>query len=180
MIATLRRFGGRAHNGKMELYPFIFSRCTGCLQFHSQATSHYGGVCVDAQRFHPSPNDPRLRNRDDEAPTALSVLRLLRQDFVSEVPGQQKGVIRHCLQELLGRVNGKMDAGHVSSLLVRIAIDDEIQGLLTNAAVIQERAALGGCAVSGNSGPLALQIPEKTAQRPLDLLDAISEAAVEA
>src|SRR5208337_2048815 len=124
-------------------------------------------------------DDADFRNRDDEMATPLPVFRLLRQNFVSEIPGQQKRVIRHCLQELLWRTDGKMDAGHVSPLLVRTSIDHEIQTFLTDAAVIQERAALGGCAVCDHLGRLALQIREKTAKRALDLLDTIRETAVE-
>ena len=79
-------------------------------------------------------------------PAALPVFRLLRQDFVGKIPGQKKRVIRHCLQQLLGRIDGKMDAGHVSALLVRTAINDEIQRFLTNTAIIEQRATFPAAA----------------------------------
>ena len=113
-------------------------------------------------------------------PAARSVLSLLRQNFVREVPGEQQGVVRHRLQQLLRRIDRQMDAGYVSTLFVVASIDNEIQHFLTNAAVIQERAALSGCAVGGQMGPLPLQIREKTAQRFLDLLHTIRETTLKA
>ena len=51
-----------------------------------------------------------------------------------------------------------MNAGHEVTLLVRTAIHDEINRLAADVEVIQERAAFGGGAVSGNVFALLFEV----------------------
>ena len=41
----------------------------------------------------PALSDAHMRNRDDEFATVITVLLLLSEDFIGEVPGQQQTVV---------------------------------------------------------------------------------------
>src|SRR5579871_3460067 len=51
-----------------------------------------------------------LGDGDDEPPAARTVLGLLGQDLLGEVPGKQQHVVGHLLQEPGGRGDGQMGA----------------------------------------------------------------------
>ena len=119
-------------------------------------------------------------NRDDEAAAAGAVLGLLRQDLVGEVPGQQQHVVGLVLEQPLGRQDRQPAARHVAALLVRIAVDHVLEGLAAEAAVAEQRRALGGGAVGGDPPALGLEPAQQRAQLLAQAPRPLGEAAVAA
>ena len=88
---------------------------------------------------------------DDELAAVVSVLLLLLQDFVSEVPSQQQAIVGTVGQELLGVMDFESRPRRVVTLLHGAAIDDVIERVTADAEVVEERASLGGGSVDGDS-----------------------------
>src|SRR5918996_5509744 len=98
--------------------------------------------------------DANFRNRHHELAPAFAVLGLLLDDFVREIPRQQKHIIRLVDQQLLRRNHGNMRPGSKPPLFKWTAIDDIRQMLGTELQKTQERVALGRRAITGQ--PMAV------------------------
>src|SRR6478735_2340620 len=66
-------------------------------------------------------------DRQDENPARISISRLLADDLVSEVPGQEEQVAGSVVDEALDRLDPQATTGHQLADLVGIAIDDVVQ-----------------------------------------------------
>src|SRR5258708_5996867 len=122
--------------------------------------------------------DRRPGDRNDEFAAALAVLRLLSQDLVGEIPGEQQCVVRLVFAqsrrvEDLQAVNRKSLA-----LFVQTPIDHVLQVLLPDAAVTRQRDTLGGCAIGGNARSAVLQFIQHAAQRSLQLRNSGGESCI--
>ena len=80
-------------------------------------------------------------------PPRRDVLRLLREDLVGEVPGQEQAVVGLLGEQVLDRADRLVRAGHVHALLPRVAVDHGLDELGADADGVDERAALGRRAV---------------------------------
>src|SRR5262245_37070956 len=79
-----------------------------------------------AGRLRPGLDDLRHRHRQDEAPAAGRVARVLHHDRVGEVPGQDQKVGRAALVDPLGRTDRDMGAGCEEALLEWVVVHDEV------------------------------------------------------
>src|SRR5467141_805229 len=114
----------------------------------------------------PSINSQDLRrgDGDDEASATFTVCMLLLEDLVGQVPGQEEQVVRAAVTHRVGGEDGQMGAGRIQALLDGGPVDDEVQRLAADAAVVEQGRTLGGSAVSGQALVLALEIREQAAQ----------------
>src|ERR1051326_1578508 len=92
-----------------------------------------------------------LGNRNDELATARAILRLLRENLAGKIPRQQQHVVRHICEQLLRWKDFQVRARRVETLLDRAAVDNEIECLTAESAVIQKRAAFGRSTVDCNA-----------------------------
>jgi hypothetical protein len=75
--------------------------------------------------------------RADKSSTAATILRLLSQDLLGEIPRQKEYIVWHRFDQLFGRMDLQMCAGRVPALLDRAAIDDEIKRLRPDSEVVE-------------------------------------------
>src|SRR5579862_8385378 len=99
----------------------------------------------------PASNNGRPRHRHNELATAPPILSLLGHDFVLEVPWQDEHVVRLLGEHAVWRGDWQTYTGDESTLFVRIAIDHKIQGLLSNAHVVEHDGSLGCRAVADDA-----------------------------
>ena len=76
--------------------------------------------------------------------------RQLRHDLVLQVPGQDQDVVGTCLLERVGMPDRDVRAGQELPLLVRVAVDRELEEVRTDAAVVEQRVPLARGAVAGD------------------------------
>ena len=95
-----------------------------------------------------------LRDGDDEAGSPVAGVGELRHDLPLEVPRQDQDVVGPLLFERIRMADRDVRPRQEQSLLVRVAIDRELEQVGTNAAVVKQRVALAGSAVA--SDPLTL------------------------
>src|SRR4030095_13460417 len=124
-------------------------------------------------------NHAHFRHRNDEAAAASSVLGLLLQNFVGEVPRQKQDIVRAIFEQFRWRMNWQAHPGHVTSLLVSATVYDEIQRLAADMKVIQKRAAFGRGAVGGKAVLLTLQIRYQSAKVILHVFNASRKLSIE-
>src|SRR5258708_15955339 len=123
--------------------------------------------------------DLRRRNGDDEPAASLAMGVLLLEDLIGQVPGQQEQVIGAALLHDLGGEDGQVGARRVQALLDGRPIDDEVQRLAADAAVIQQGRALGGGAIAREARVVLLEVREQTAELTLQPPYPGSELGVE-
>ena len=117
-------------------------------------------------------------NGNDELPALVSVLLLLSQDFLSEVPGQQQAVVRLVFRQPPRVVDLQVSSRRVVSLLDRAAVDDVVDLVLTDAEVIQQRAAFGRSSVDGDPFVVRFELTEQLGEFCSQMLDSLTEAGV--
>ena len=71
---------------------------------------HPGAGESDLNETHAASNYTDFGDRDDEPSSPRAVLRLLRDDLVEEIPGQQKKVVRLVLQQVRRRQDAQSRA----------------------------------------------------------------------
>src|SRR5438046_10434477 len=121
----------------------------------------------------------RLGYRDDELPALRAVLLLLAQHLRREIPHEKQEVVGPAVEHRFGREDGEVGARRVEALLHRRSVDDEVKRLPTDAHVVEQRRALGGCSVSGQLLVRALEVVEHRAQLLATSLDALAEPGAE-
>src|SRR5262249_31607091 len=103
-------------------------------------------------------------------------MSVVLDDFVLQVPRKNQQVIRTRLPYVFWRVDGDPNAREKLPLFVGTAVDDVIHEVGSNAAVIQERVALGGGAVGGNFFSALLGVNEELQELALGLFDLLGKA----
>src|SRR3989344_8221603 len=98
---------------------------------------------------------------NDKLSTPLADKSILFHDFVLEVPGQDKQIIRFGFLDLVRMADRNVCAGRILSLLVGIAIDSVVEEVLADAAIIEKRIALARRTITGNRFPRALRGNQK-------------------
>ena len=87
--------------------------------------------------------------------------RLLRQDLLGEVPGQQQDVVGHRSTSARAGRSGRAP-GHEPALLVGAAVGDEVERLAADPEGVEQRAALGRRRRRRRARlPCALQLPQQ-------------------
>src|SRR5258706_6922405 len=124
-------------------------------------------------------NDLRGRNGDDEPAAPLAVGVLLLEDLIGQVPGQQEEVIGAALLHDLGGEDGQVGARRVQALIDGRPIDDEVQRLAADAAVIQQGLAIGGSAIAREARVGLLEGREEPSQLTLQPPESGSELDVD-
>src|SRR5579884_1685579 len=120
----------------------------------------------------------RLGDRDDELRPPGARVRELRHDFVLEVPGEDEDVVGPGLVEPRRGEDGDVRPRQELAVLVRVAVDGEVDEVGANAAVVEERVPLPRRPVAGDALPRALGGDEDVEQLALRLADALLEARV--
>src|SRR5512147_1618882 len=130
------------------------------------------------RRRSPPSYDPHLRDRDDEAPSPLAHVGELVDDLVGQVPGKDQDEVRMGLFECLRMVNRDPGAGQELPLLVRVAVDRELEQVGADAAVVEQRVSLAGSAVADDAFAIATALDQELEQLPLGLDHPRRERAV--
>src|SRR5438046_7372561 len=102
----------------------------------SRSIAYAPATAVSVKIISGASHHAHVRDRHDEPAAAPPVLGLLLQNFVGEVPREQEDVRRLPLEQPLRRFDRQVDARHESPLLVRAAIDDEVEVLAADARVV--------------------------------------------
>src|SRR5260370_32194710 len=123
-------------------------------------------------------NDLRRRNGDDETAAPFAVGVLLLEDLIGQVPGQQEQVIGAALLHNLGGKDGQVGARRIQALLDGRPIDDQVQRLATDAAVIEQGRAFGGGSIAGEARIVLFEVREESAQLTLPLPHPGSELGI--
>lgn len=127
---------------------------------------------------HPLLEDRCRGDRHDELPAPFVDVGELGADLVVEVPREDQHVVGTCPVELLDGEHGHVHAGAEAAVLVRVAIDDEVDEVLTDAAVVEHRHALAGGAVPDDLLAGLLRVDQELEQRALGGLDLFVEPLV--
>src|SRR5205085_4987097 len=77
-------------------------------------------------------DEPRARDRNDEASPSTPVLLLLRQDLVRKVPCEQEHFGGHRFEEVLRGHDRQPHPWHEEPLLVLAPVRDEVQQVRTD------------------------------------------------
>src|SRR4029077_18951820 len=103
-----------------------------------------------------SSKDLQPRNRDDKLPSPLANAAHLSGYFLTQVPRQNKQIIRPRLEHGRRSEHRDVRSRQQATLLVRAAVNDVAHEFRANAAVIEQRIPLGGGAVARDrlAGPL--------------------------
>src|SRR5882672_916462 len=130
--------------------------------------------CLPASADHLDPGD-----RHDEA-SILEACDLTDrcQNLAFQVPGQYQYVVGPGFDQFVRMQNRDMGTGRVLPLLVRIAVDREIEEVSADAAVVEQGVALARSAVADDALPGALRTDEKLQQRALGFPDLLGERRV--
>ena len=97
-----------------------------------------------SQHFHP-------RDRDDDSARPTRACRTSwADDLVLEVPREDQDEVRTGVLERLRMLDRDVGAGQELALLVRVAIDREVEQVGADAAVVEQRVALARRAVAGD------------------------------
>src|SRR6266851_544939 len=124
-------------------------------------------------------NNLRRRNGDDKPAAPFAVGVLLLEDLIGQVPRQQEQVIGAALLNNLGGKDGQVGARRIQSLLDGRPIDDEVQRLAADAAVIQQGRAFGGGSIARQARIVLFEVREEPAQLTFQLPHPGSELGVE-
>src|SRR5271157_84906 len=119
----------------------------------------------------PPSDDVEIRNRKDQSGSPRSDVGELLTDFVPQVPGQDKDVVRPSLGQTIGRMNGDMRTRQELPLLEGTAVHRVLEKVLADAAMVEQGVALAGCAVPGHRPTLARRADQESEQVALDLQD---------
>src|SRR6266852_5399394 len=124
-------------------------------------------------------NDPRRWHGDDEPAAPLAVGVLLLEDLIGQVPGQQEQVIGAALLHNVGGKDGQVGARRIQAQLDGRPVDDEVQRLATDAAVIEQGRAFGGGSIARKARIVLFEVREEAAQLTLQLPHPGSELGIE-
>src|ERR1700722_17213905 len=98
---------------------------------------------------------PRHWNRHNKLRTPLARISQLRHNLILKVPRQNQNIIPPAPADLLPWVDRNVWSRQETPMLVRIPIHGELQEVLANTAIIQQRISFPWRAISGNALPLA-------------------------
>ena len=84
----------------------------------------------------------------------------LLHDFILEVPRQDQNVVWLGLVDRFDWVDRNVHAWRVAAVLVRVAIDGEIQEIGADTGVVEERVALSRRAIAANALSFRLGLDE--------------------
>ena len=101
----------------------------------------------------------------------------LAHDFGLQVPRQDEQIVGPCLIDGLDRMDGNVHAGREAAVLIRIAIDREVEEILADAAIVEQRVALPGRAVAADPLALSLQVDQRGEQIAFHGFNAAGEAS---
>ena len=139
--------------------------------------SRPGAACESPSRGRPSSLvDAQLRRAHHEPAAPLAHERELLHDLVPQVPGQDEDQVGLGLADGVRRAgSGMCDAGQVVALLVRVEVARVLDEVRADAAVVEQRVALGGRAVAGD--PAARRVAARSESRApaLGQFDALGE-----
>src|SRR5450755_3183186 len=120
----------------------------------------------------------RLGNGNNELPSPLANVAHLLHDLSLQVPGQDQQIIRPGLTNPFRRINGNMRARSELTVLVRIAVHRVVDKIRSHSAVVQQRIAFAGSAVSNNGFALPLGLDQALQKLALGVLDLFRERAI--
>src|SRR5262245_39050950 len=95
----------------------------------------------------------------------------LLHDLVLEIPRKDQNVVGHGVVDRLDRVDGDVHAGRVAAMLVRVAIDGEVQEVGADACVVEQSIALPRCAIAADALPFLLGFDEHGQKLALGAMD---------
>jgi len=103
---------------------------------------------------------------------------LLLHDLLPKVPRQDQQIVRPRLVNSVGVDDRDARAGQIPSLFVRAAIDSVIEKIRANAAIVKQRVAFAGRAITGDGFAGTLGVDQKIQQASLGFDDALAETCV--
>src|SRR5262245_6502931 len=119
-----------------------------------------------------------VRNGDDQLSSPCPYVRELRRDFLLQIPWQDEDVVGTGLLDPLRGIDRNVRSGEEPAVLVWVPVDRVVEQVGADAAVVEKRVALSGCAVADYLLSLATKPDQELEQAPLRLGDARAELAV--
>src|SRR5262245_64588369 len=95
----------------------------------------------------------------------------LLHDLVLEVPRKDQDVVGLGVVDRLDRVDGDVHDGRVAAMLVRVAIDGEVQEVGADGSIVEQSVAFAGGAISADALPFLLGFDEHGKKLALGALD---------
>src|SRR5207248_5315402 len=126
----------------------------------------------------PSVEEADFRDRHHEPAAPSPYVRHLLDDLFSEVPRQDEDVVGPRLVDLVRRVNRNVCYREELPLLVRAAIDGEIEEIGADPTIVEERVSLSRGTVPNHFLASALRQDEEVEQLALRFLHLFVEARV--
>src|SRR6266852_3637234 len=109
--------------------------------------------------------NPHLRNRRYAPAAPFPYIGHLSHDLLAEIPGQQQQIVRLRFGDPVGMVYYDVGARQEAALLVGAAIDDIVDEVRPDAAIVQQRVALGWRPIA-DDGLAPLLVIDEEAQQP--------------
>jgi hypothetical protein len=85
----------------------------------------------------------------------------LRDDLLLEVPGEDQDEVGAFLLERLGVVDRDVRAWEELALLIRIAVDGELEQVAPDPAVVEQRVALAGSTISSDALTITARVDQE-------------------
>ena len=95
----------------------------------------------------------------------------LLHDLVLEVPRKDQNVVGLGLVDRLHRIDRDVHAGRVAAVLVRIAVDGEVQEIGADSRVVEQGVAFAGGAIAADALPFLLGFDEDGKKLAFGALD---------
>src|SRR5262245_46034611 len=102
----------------------------------------------------------------------------LFDDLVLQVPWKDQNVVGPSSVDFFHRTDRYVHSGWIWAVLIGIAVRREFKEVGADTAVVKQRVALAGCAVTANSFPFALGCDEERKQFSLGLPNLLGKRTV--
>ena len=96
-------------------------------------------------------SDSHFWDWNDELAATFSVLLLLFENLVGEIPGEQQTVVRLIFYKMVRRADTQVRARRVVPLFNRTSINDIIDQVFANAKIVQQRAAFSRRSINSDA-----------------------------
>ena len=115
--------------------------------------------------------NPDIGDRHDPLAAPFANVGRLADDLVDQVPRPDEQIVGTGFADAVGRQDGNVRARQKLPLFVGVAIDNVVEKVCANPAVVEQRVGLAGSAIADDRLGAALRVdeePEKLALRVLD------------
>ena len=119
-----------------------------------------------------------LRNWDKELAAPLRDVTPLSDDFVLQVPRQNKQIIRLGHIDGLDRIDRYMHSRCKAAVFVGVFVHREVEKIRANAAVVEQGIALAGSTIATNPRPLVLALNQEGEELALGSMNLCGKARI--